>query len=264
MKVTKAVRQPILQPCSLEGHTYQIDPYMGCAHHCHYCYALNEAETDWTQEIRVYSDLAGQLQQELAALEPQDIYMGWATDPYQPVEEDHRQTRQALELLHDGGFPVCILTKSSLVTRDIDLLVRMPGSSAGFSLAFQDEEMRQLFELSTPPNAERVAALRALKEAGVRTYVLLCPVMPFLSDVDALIDRVAPYADTIWVYAVSMESEDNRNWRNVQRILDQHFPHLTESYREMAFSAEHSFWAELRHHLEKRQREEGLDLRAEL
>lgn len=264
MKVTEARRQPILQPCSLEGHTYQLDPYIGCAHHCHYCYALNEAKTDWTQEIRIYPDLAGQLHQALAALEPQNIYMGWATDPYQPAEETYRQTRQALELLHDRGFSVCILTKSALVTRDIDLLAQMPGSSAGFSLAFLDEQTRQLFEPNAPPNEDRIAALRTLKEAGIRTYVLICPVMPFLTDVEALIDRVAPYADTIWIYALEMEAEEDRNWRNVQGILEQHFPELTGAYREMAFSTAHPFWAKLRQHLEKLLQERGLDLRAEL
>lgn len=70
-----------------------------------------------------------------------------------------------------------------------------------------------------------------------------------------LIQLVAPYADTIWVYALEMEAEDGRNWRNVQGILQQRSAELTGAYREMAFSAAHPYWTGLRQHLEKRQQE---------
>jgi|GEM_PF-5816660 len=81
MNVRPVFRQPIVQPCSLEGYTWQIDPYVGCGHLCAYCYALNEAETDWAREILTYQDVAMQLNHELDGLEPQSIYMGWNTDP---------------------------------------------------------------------------------------------------------------------------------------------------------------------------------------
>ena len=257
-------RQPILQPCSLEGHTYQIDPYIGCEHLCAYCYAFNRAETDWMQEILAYEDLAGQLGRELVGIQPQSIYIGWNTDPYQPSEQAQRQTRQVLELLASKGHSVCILTKSGLVARDVDLLTRMPGSSAGVSLAFQDEQVRQLFEDNAPPNEQRIGALKVLKEAGIRTYALICPVMPFLTDARRLVERVAAWADTVWVYALSMEAEEERNWRKVQRILVRHFPEMAEPYRQIAFSADHPYWLKLRHDLEKFQAQSGLDLRVKL
>ena len=248
----------------MKRFTYQLDPYIGCEHLCYYCYALNRAETDWTEEILIHRDLAGQLERELSALEPQRIYMGWNTDPYQPLEKTHRQTRQAVELLVRWGFSASILTKSDLVVRDIELLLKMPEPSVGFSIAFQDEQVRRRFESKAPPNERRVAALRRLKEAGIRTYALICPVMPFLTDVAALIEPVAPHADTIWIYALRMEAEGDRNWQNVRDILDRHFPELTEQYRQIAFSATHPYWARLRRELEEIQRKSRLDLRIEL
>jgi DNA repair photolyase len=167
-------------------------------------------------------------------------------------------------MLASNGHSVCILTKSGLVARDIDLLARMPGSSAGVSLAFQDEQVRQLFEANAPPNEQRIGALKALKEAGIRTYALICPVMPFITDVERLVERLTSWADTIWVYALSMEAEEERNWRNVEGILDRHFPEMVEPYRQIAFSAEHPYWVKLRHGLEELQARSGLDLRVKL
>lgn len=264
MRVRRCSSRQILQPCSLEMFAYQLDPYIGCEHHCYYCYALNQAETDRTEEIIIHQDIVGQLAHELSTLESQTIYTGWNTDPYQPSEGIYRQTRRVLEFLAQQGFSVCILTKSDLVARDIDLLASMPGSSAGISIAFQNEDVRRLFEAKAPPNKRRIEALKRLKNAGIETYTLICPVMPYITDVESLIQTVVRYADTIWIYALSMGADGDRNWQNIRGILDRHFPEMTERYRQIAFSATHYYWAELRQRLEELQLEKRLNLRIEL
>ena len=110
----------MIEPCALQslGFNYQIDPYVGCEHNCHYCYAQNQPDLDWENEIGICSDIK-KLAEELALLTPQKIYMGMKTDPYQPLEKEYNQTRAALELLKERGFSVCILTKSNLVIRDL-------------------------------------------------------------------------------------------------------------------------------------------------
>jgi DNA repair photolyase len=264
MKINTCSPRKIMQPCALGGYTYQIDPYIGCEHHCYYCYAHNSAETDWTQEILVHKDFRTQLLQELSVLDPQPVYFGWNSDPYQPAEVTHRHTRQALELLSERGFSVCILTKSDLVTRDIDLLTRMPDSSVGFSIVFHDDELRVLFEANAPPNHRKITGLKALREAGIDTYVLVTPIMPLITDVEACIDMVAAYADTLWFYGLSIDSESDRNWQYLRKILDIHYPDLTESYRQMAFSSDHPYWIELRSKLEGIRDKTGLDMRIHL
>ena len=264
MRVRICSPRKILQPCELRGYNFQIDPYIGCEHHCYYCYALNQAETDWSQEILVHQDFAGQLVHELSALAPQPIYFGWYSDPYQPAETTHKQTRQALETLTAKGFSVCMLTKSGLVTRDIDLLERMPGSSVGFSIAFHDDSIRMLFEANAPPNNHRVAALKTLKEAGIETYVLICPVLPFITDLEACIKMVAPYADTLWFYGLSISSEQERNWQYLCQILDRYYPDLAEKYHQMASSSDHPYWGDLRNNLKEIQASSGLDMRINL
>ncbi len=264
MRVRRCSSRQILQPCSLEMFAYQLDPYIGCEHHCYYCYTLNQTEIDSAEEILMHHDIADQLSHELSALEPQTIYIGMNTDPYQPSEAIYQQTRQALELLAQQNFSVCILTKSDLVARDIDLLASMTGSSVGISIAFQDDHIRRLFEANAPPNERRIEALKKLKDAGLETYTLISPVMPFITDVESLIEMTAPYADTIWIYSLSIEGEGDRNWQNVRGILEHHFPEVTGQYRQIAFSSDHPYWAELQRKLEKIQLERRLNLRIKL
>ena len=264
MEVSTCSSHPILQPCGLKRFTYQLDPYKGCEHRCSYCYALNHAETDWSREIRTHQDFTFHLRSELSVLVPQTMYIGMNTDPYQPVEEEHRQTRQALELLVELSFSASILTKSDLILRDIELLKKMTDSSAGVSLAFQVEEIRQLFEPLAPPNVMRIAALQKLKEASVETYALICPVMPYITDVEALIEDVASVADTIWVYPLRMKSESDQNWQNVYALLKSCFPEIAEQYREVIFTSDHPYWLDLGCKLEDARLRGGLNLRVEL
>lgn len=261
MDVRTCSARPILEPCELGGFIGQIDPYIGCEHHCQYCYALNQAETDWTREILIHQDIIGQLDHELSVFKPDCIYMGWNADAYQPIETSYRQTRAVLELLTRRGFSVCMLTKSDLVLRDIDLYAKMPNSSVGISLAFQEDDVRRLFEANTPPNEARIEALKEFNAAKIETYALICPLMPYITDVRVLIEQVTPFADTIWVYGLSMDNLSDRNWRNVEQILNQHFPDLSDNYREIAFSTDHPHWRALRSELESIRVESGLDLR---
>jgi DNA repair photolyase len=245
-------------------YAYQCDPYVGCEYRCAYCYALNWAETEWAREILVHRNYASQLQTELSAIAPQTIYMGMNSDPYQPLEESCGQARQTLELFTETGFSACILTKSDLVVRDIKLLQKMTGSSVGFSFAFQNEEVRIKFEPYAPSNQRRITALKKLKEAGIETYALICPVMPYITNVETLIEVVAPVADTIWIYPLVMKSENGRNWKNVLSLLSENFPDLVKPYQQVAFEKDHPYWLDLSNKLEEALSKRGLNWRNQL
>ena len=245
-----------------EGRSEEMGvAYVGCEHHCYYCYALNQAETDWAKEIQIHRDIVDQLSQELTSIPPQTIYLGWNADPYLPSEVRYRQTRQVLELLLERGFSVTILTKSDLIVRDIDVLQNMENTSIGISVAFNDENTRGLFEANTLGNEARVGALSKLREAGIRTYALICPVFPRIRDVELLIDMLVPHADEIWIYGLSMKEHSDLNCRNTQAILSRHFPKLKKQIEAAVFSAQHPYWEELRQKLEKLRKERQLDLK---
>lgn len=260
MKISACSSRPVLNKCSLENHDYQVDPYIGCAHLCHYCYALNTSETEWSEEILVYEDIVKQLEGELETLSPQTIYMGWKTDPYQPCEADVQQTRKVLELLRDKGFSASILTKSDLIVRDLDILRSMDCASVSFSIAFADDGTRSAFEANTMTTKARIEALRQCHKAGLRTSAMICPVIPHVSNVMPLIDQVAQHIDKLWVFGLSILDKSEMNWRNVQGILDQHYPEDRERIEDAIFDKDNPYWSELRLELLEKYEKEPFEL----
>jgi len=249
MKVSECTDRPILSPCGLKEFDYQVDTYIGCEHYCYYCYVLDQAETDWSKEIRMHNDIVGQLSEEIDMISPQTIYMGYHTDPYQPCEAEFHQTRKVLELFLQKGFSASILTKSDLVVRDIDILKEMNDAAVSVSVAFNDNQTRRLFEANTMDTKNRIEALRQLKEAGVRTGALVCPVIPYITDAIQLVDMLAPYTDEIWIYGLSINDRLGQNWLNIQRILRSQFSDLVDQIEPVIFSKEHIYWSQLREDL---------------
>jgi len=264
MKISTCSNRPVLAKCTLKNRDYRVDPYVGCEHYCYYCYALNQSETDWTKEILIYKDITGSLSEELEKISPQTIYMGWQTDPYQPCEAEYRQTRQVLELLLEKGFSASILTKSDLVIRDMDILQEMGSASVSVSVTFNDNRIRQQFEANTINTEDRIGALVKLREAGIKTSALICPVIPYITDVTPLIDMLAPYTDVIWIYGLSIQERSDRNWQNVQSILNRYFPNLKEQIEPVIFSKDHHYWIQLRQDLLEIQNDRQLNLNIHL
>lgn len=260
MIVKPCDNRPVLNPCTLEGLHYQVDPYIGCEHYCYYCYVLNQAETDWSEEIQIHEDIVGQLKDELSDIQPQTIYMGWQTDPYQPCEAESRQTRRVLELLLEKGFSASILTKSDLVLRDMDLLRAMKNASVSVSVAFNDDEVRRIFEANTVMTEARIVALQKLKKAGINTSALIFPVIPYLTEVTPLIDMLVEHTDKIWIYGLSILNRSEKNWQNVEGLLDRHFADIKEQVEAVIFSKNHTYWENLRRELVALQKKRQLNL----
>jgi DNA repair photolyase len=260
IEIKKCNKKQILQPCGLKNYNYQIDPYIGCEHLCYYCYVLNQAETDWTKEIRIYENIQSSLTEELENISPQKIYMGYYSDPYQPAEAEYLQTRKVLELLLERGFSVGILTKSDLVVRDIDLLTEMDDASVSVSVAFNNNEVRKQFEASIKDSEARIEALRILIESGIKTSALVCPVIPFITNVKPLIETLAPITETIWIYGLSMLNRSEFSWQNVQRILEENYPKQKEEIESIVFTKDHPYWLDLREDLNKIKNENQMNL----
>jgi len=260
MKVSECTNRPILSPCGLKELDYQVDTYVGCEHYCYYCYALAQAETDWSKEILIHEEIIDQLSGEIDKIPSQTIYMGYHTDPYQPCEAEYHQTRKVLELFLQKGFSASILTKSDLVVRDIDILKEMNDAAVSISVAFNDNQTRRLFEANTMDTENRIEALRQLKEAGIRTGALVCPVIPYITDTIQLVDMLQPYADVIWIYGLSINDRLGQNWLNIQQILNNQFTDLIEQIEPAIFSKDHRYWAQLRQNLLEMQKDRQLCL----
>jgi DNA repair photolyase len=176
------------------GFDRSINPYRGCEHGCAYCFARPthayfglSPGLDFETKLFAKPDAARLLEAELAApkYQCQPIAMGTNTDPYQPVERSFKVTRSILEVLERCDHPVTIVTKGALVARDIDILARMAKKNlawVGLSVTTLDRELARRLEPRAATPARRLAAMRALSEAGVPVGVMAAPIIPAIND----------------------------------------------------------------------------------
>jgi DNA repair photolyase len=178
------------------GFDRSINPYRGCEHGCVYCFARPthaylglSPGLDFESKLFMKSDAPVLLEKELTAsgYEPRTMAIGTNTDPYQPIEREHKIMRGILEVLERTGHPVGIVTKSALVTRDIDILTRMAERNlvkVAISVTTLDPKLARTMEprAATPP--KRLEALRQLSAAGIPTVVMTAPLIPALNDAE--------------------------------------------------------------------------------
>jgi DNA repair photolyase len=171
-----------------------INPYRGCEHGCIYCFARPTHSymglspgLDFESKLFAKPDVPKLLERELSKpdYKVRAIAIGTNTDPYQPIEREWRIMRQILEVLNKANHPVAIVTKSALITRDIDILSEMASkglAKVGISVTTLDRKLARTMEprASTPP--KRLTAIKALTDAGIPTAVMVAPVIPALND----------------------------------------------------------------------------------
>ena len=121
--------------------------------------------------------------------------MSTVCDPYQPAEEKFKLSRKCLKLIKDSRWPVSVLTRSSLVLRDIDVLSEIEKCEVGISITTIDDNIRKIFEPNSPPIDERLRALSELKKAGISTYAFIGPILP--GDINRLIKNIVPLVDSV-------------------------------------------------------------------
>lgn len=179
-----------------------INPYRGCEHGCIYCFARpSHAYWDLSPgldfETRLFAkpNAPALLREALQRkrYEPTVIALGINTDAYQPIEKEWRITRQLLEILLEYRHPVSLITKSSLILRDLDLLQALAGQqlcSVRVSLTSLDNRLKATLEPRAAGPAARLRVIRALREAGVPVGILIAPVIPFINDqeIEAILD----------------------------------------------------------------------------
>ena len=181
---------------------WSLNPYMGCAHRCTFCYVRAfERRADrpsgerYGRSIRVKVNVAEVLRTELArrTWQGDGIAIGAATDPYQPAEGRYKLTRACLEALRDAWNPFSLITRGPMIVRDVDVLAeasRRAEVSVTFSVPTVDEDVWRTTEPGTAPPRQRLRALKTLVEAGVRASVGMAPLLPGLSDDPRSLERV--------------------------------------------------------------------------
>ena len=224
--------------------TWTINPYRGCEFACKYCYARYTHEfmemrdgVEFEQKIYAKQHAAGLLRQELRAVKPgEDIAIGTATDPYQPIERKLEITRAILqEFARRSGLEVGIVTKSALVVRDIDLLQAISRSnriSVSITVTTMDADLARILEPRAPRPDLRLEALKKLRDAGVRAGVICAPVLPGITDSPKRLEsvvRAAAEARACHIYANPLFLKPC-SAAVFLPFLKEHFPQLVADY----------------------------------
>jgi DNA repair photolyase len=190
------------------GFNWSLNPYMGCAHQCTFCYvraferrAERPSDDRYGSSIRVKINVDQQLDKELSrkTWKGELVAIGAATDPYQPAEGRFKLTRACLGVLAKHANPVGIITRGPMIVRDIDVLTTLAARadvSVNFSVPTLDDEIWRYTEPHTARPIQRLRALRKLVDAGIKAGVGVAPLLPGLSDrPDLLADVVKAARD---------------------------------------------------------------------
>ncbi len=193
----------ILTRCGIPGIDFVVNPYIGCRFGCKYCYAsfmgrfVGKKIGDWGEYVYPKINAPELLAKEIKTKLPnkgrgKEIFFSSVTDPYQGLEAKYQLTRKCLEILADWGFEgtLSILTKSNLVTRDIDVLKRFKQAIVGLTVTSADDGISRYFETYAPPVSERFEALRKLNQAGIKTYAFIGPLLPHFAADEKSLEKV--------------------------------------------------------------------------
>jgi DNA repair photolyase len=244
---------------------YSINPYRGCEFGCRYCYARYTHEflaprepaaeavsavdyrnpAAFEQVIFLKENAAWLLEQELRRIDPtQEIALGTATDPYQPIERKAKITRNLLEVFaRRSGHRLGIVTKSKLIERDIDLLVEIARRNTlvvHLTITTADAKLARMLEPRAPSPELRFAALRRLREAGIVTGILCSPLLPGITDSEKAIDGMARRAAAAGAsfFAANPLFLKSCSRPTYFRFIREHFPSLLTDYEKRFASAD--------------------------
>ena len=226
---------------------WTLNPYRGCTHGCHYCYARRYqtqfelgSDDEFASIIFVKTNLVEVLRRELqrASWSKPYVAIGTATDCYQPIEGHYKLTRRALEAFLEYGNPVGVITKGPMIVRDKDVLAdltRGPGCGVYISVPTVDEDAWRALEPGTAHPMQRLRAVRELADAGIRVGVLMNPIVPGISSRPALLERtmkaIADHGARFVGSNVMFLEGGTRD--HFMRWLEQEHPTLVEGHRRL-------------------------------
>ncbi len=237
---------------------YTINPYSGCSFNCLYCYIRgSKYGFNMEEKLAVKSNAIEVLEKQLHNRAKKGQYgiivLSSATDPYLQFEKERELTRTILKLILKYKFPVHIITKSDLVTRDFDLLHQINKEAIlpadlrdqlrqcvfiSFSFSTTDHSVAKIFEPGATPPSQRLDAMRASVKDGLHTGVSLMPLLPFISDTGANLDRMFTEFKSINIHyllgaSISLFGSRHADSKTlVFRAIEKHYPHLLARYEK--------------------------------
>lgn len=234
---------------------YSVNPYVGCPHACRYCYAsFMKRFTGHTEPWGAFLDV----KQWKPITNPhkydgQRIVIGSVTDGYNPFEEVYGRTRRLLEELQGSDAEIFIITKSDLVLRDLDLIKTFKKMTVCWSINTLDEQFRADMD-SAVPVERRIAAMKTVYEAGIRTVCFISPIFPGITDVKSIIGRVQDFTDLVWLENLNLRGQFKGE---IMAYVAEKYPSLVPLYREIYNHNKRDWWPALAQEITQYAEENG-------
>ena len=218
----------IMTKSTLPVGGYSVNPYVGCTHGCKYCYAsFMKRFTGHTEQWGTFLDV----KRWPAIKNPwkyrgQRVVIGSVTDGYNPQEEQFGNTRRILEQLKGSGAEILICTKSDLVVRDLELLKTMGKVTVSWSINTLDEQFRADMDQAVSIE-RRLAAMKKVYDAGIRTVCFISPVFPGITDFEAIFERVRNQCDLVWLENLNLRGGFKKD---IMDYIQEKYPDLVPLY----------------------------------
>lgn len=241
---------------------YVINPYVGCMHSCIYCYArfmkrFTNHHEPWGKFLDVKINAAELIPKENKKYKNKSIMISSVTDPYQPAERKYKLMRGILENLIPLEPDLCILTKSDLVVRDIDLLKKFKKCIAGVSLSLLDDKIRKQVEPFACSIERRINVVKELKRAGTRTLIFISPILPELTNWKEIVAKTQNFVDEYWFENLNLYPS-LRN--NIFQWLKNYHPELVKKYQEIYFT-KNNYWNQIENEIKNYGKKNNLNFK---
>ena len=230
----------IMTKSTLPVGGYSVNPYVGCTHGCKYCYAsFMKRFTGHTEPWGTFLDV-----KRWPALKNPRKYMGQrvvigsVTDGYNPQEEQFGNTRRILEQLKGSGAEILICTKSDLVVRDLELLKTLGKVTVSWSINTLDEQFRADMDQAVSIK-RRLAAMKEVYDAGIRTVCFISPVFPGITDFEAIFEKVRNQCDLVWLENLNLRGGFKKD---IMNYIQEKYPDLLPLYNAIYNKKDRSYF----------------------
>src|SRR3989304_8024313 len=216
----------IISKTGISCFDYVINCYRGCSFGCLHCYAsfmkkFTGHKEKWGDFVDGKVNSVELLKKELKKVKKGKVFLSSVTDPYLPIEAKFKLTRGVLQCFIDTDFEINVLTRSPLVTRDIDIFKKLNNVEVGLSIPTDREDIRKIFEPNATPISARIKALGKLKEEGINTYAFVAPLLPL--NPENLAKLLDPITDYVMLDGL------NYAWKVSDIIRKNRFEHILDS-----------------------------------
>jgi DNA repair photolyase len=260
LKIKELNVKSIITKSNIPGIDYVANPYVGCVHSCIYCYArfmkkFTGHTEPWGSFVDIKINAPDLIPSNTKKFLNKTILMSSVTDPYLWLENKYQLSRQIIAKLISLQPNLLILTKAALVVRDIELLKQFSNCDVGFSITTLDEILARELEPQASSPYARIEALKTLKQAGIKTYVFIAPIMPFITDWKNIIEHTAPYTDYYLFDKLNLKGDI---WGTIGSWLISKHPELHVKYREI-YLKPNNYWITMKSEIDVYCRQHNLN-----